>query len=39
MFYRKAKNCGWELQVNKNTPIKDNLEKVIKSLEDNETKE
>ncbi|MEM6403275.1 MAG: tyrosine-type recombinase/integrase [Cyanobacteria bacterium P01_D01_bin.116] len=31
---QKAKNCGWELQVNKNTPIKDNLEKVIKSLEE-----
>ncbi|MEC4882230.1 MAG: site-specific integrase [Scytonema sp. PMC 1070.18] len=29
----KARNCGWELQVNKNQPIKDNLEKVIKSLE------
>ncbi|NJN13835.1 MAG: tyrosine-type recombinase/integrase [Richelia sp. RM1_1_1] len=31
---QKAKNCGWKLQVNKNTPIKDNLEKVIKSLEE-----
>ncbi|MEO1377701.1 MAG: tyrosine-type recombinase/integrase [Cyanobacteria bacterium J06635_10] len=30
----KAKNCGWELQVHKNTPIKDNLEKVIKTLEE-----
>lgn len=29
----KARNCGWELQVNKNEPIKHNLEKVIKSLE------
>ncbi|PMB24336.1 recombinase XerD [Fischerella thermalis CCMEE 5198] len=29
----KARNCGWQLQVNKNTPIKDNLEKVIKTLE------
>lgn len=29
----KAKNCGWQLQVNKNTPIKENLEKVIKTLE------
>jgi integrase/recombinase XerD len=34
----KAQNCGWELQVKKNEPIKHNLEKVIKSLEvdDNE---
>lgn len=31
---QKAKNCGWQLQVNKNTPIKNNLEKVIKSLEE-----
>ena len=30
---RKAQGCGWELQVNKNTPIKENLEKVIKTLE------
>ena len=30
---RKAQDCGWELQVHKNTPIKENLEKVIKSLE------
>ena len=30
---RKAQGCGWELQVHKNTPIKENLEKVIKSLE------
>lgn len=29
----KARNCGWELQVNKNEPIKHNLEKVVKSLE------
>ncbi|MEC4819611.1 MAG: tyrosine-type recombinase/integrase, partial [Scytonema sp. PMC 1069.18] len=29
----KAQNCGWQLQVHKNTPIKDNLEKVIKTLE------
>ena len=29
----KARNCGWELQVKKNEPIKYNLEKVIKSLE------
>ena len=29
----KARNCGWELQVNKNEPIKHNLEQVIKSLE------
>lgn len=29
----KARNCGWELQVNKNEPIKHNLEKVIESLE------
>ena len=29
----KAQNCGWELQVNKNVPIKENLEKVIKTLE------
>ncbi len=29
----KAQNWGWELQVNKNTPIKENLEKVIKTLE------
>lgn len=31
----KAQNCGWELQINKNKPIKDNLEKVIRSLEEN----
>ncbi len=30
----KARNCGWELQVAKNQPIKDNLDKVIKSLEE-----
>ncbi|MCJ8281649.1 MAG: site-specific integrase [Rivularia sp. ALOHA_DT_140] len=36
----KAKNCGWELQVHKNTPIKNNLEKVIKTLEeDNDQQE
>lgn len=29
----KARNCGWELQVKKNEPVKANLEKVIKSLE------
>ena len=29
----KARNCGWELQVNKNEPIRHNLEKVINSLE------
>ncbi|MGH2416683.1 MAG: hypothetical protein ACRDEA_23895, partial [Microcystaceae cyanobacterium] len=29
----KARNYGWELQVNKNEPIKHNLEKIIKSLE------
>jgi len=29
----KARNCGWELQVKKNEPIQQNLEKVIKSLE------
>lgn len=34
---KKAHSCGWELQVHKNTPIKENLEKVIKTLEaDNE---
>jgi integrase/recombinase XerD len=31
----KAQNCGWELQVKKNEPIKHNLEKVIASLEAN----
>lgn len=30
----KARNCGWELQVKKNEPIKENLEKVIQSLEE-----
>lgn len=30
----KARNCGWELQVAKNQPIKDNLDKVIESLEE-----
>lgn len=30
----KAQNWGWELQVNKNKPLKDNLEKVIRSLEE-----
>lgn len=29
----KARNCGWELQVNKNEPIQHNLAKVIASLE------
>jgi integrase/recombinase XerD len=29
----KAQSCGWQLQVYKNTPIKENLEKVIKTLE------
>jgi integrase/recombinase XerD len=29
----KARNCGWELQSKKNEPIRNNLEKVIKSLE------
>lgn len=29
----KARNYGWELQVNKNEPIRHNLEKVIQSLE------
>ena len=29
----KAQNYGWQLQINKNMPIKDNLEKVIRSLE------
>ena len=29
----KAHSCSWQLQVNKNTPIKENLEKVIKNLE------
>lgn len=34
---QKAQSCAWELQIYKNTPIKDNLEKVIKALEvDNE---
>jgi integrase/DNA-directed RNA polymerase subunit RPC12/RpoP len=30
----KARNCGWELQLKKNEPVKANLEKVIKSLEE-----
>ncbi|MHC5726448.1 MAG: tyrosine-type recombinase/integrase, partial [Nostoc sp.] len=30
---KKAQGCGWQLQVHKNTPIKENLEKVIKTLE------
>ncbi|WP_017749251.1 tyrosine-type recombinase/integrase [Scytonema hofmannii] len=30
---KKAQSCAWELQIYKNTPIKDNLEKVIKTLE------
>ena len=29
----KAQNCGWHLQVHKNTLIKENLKKVIKTLE------
>ncbi len=29
----KARNCSWKLQIKKNEPIKENLEKVIKSLE------
>jgi integrase/recombinase XerD len=29
----KAQAYGWELQIHKNTPIKENLEKVIKNLE------
>ena len=29
----KARNFGWELQINKNIPIKNNLENVIKALE------
>jgi integrase/transposase-like protein len=29
----KARNCGWELQLQKNEPIQRNLEKVIFSLE------
>jgi hypothetical protein len=28
----KAQNCGWQLQITKNTPIKENLEKIIKTL-------
>ena len=31
----KVRNCGWELQVNKNEPIQHNLAKVIASLEAN----
>lgn len=30
----KAQSCGWELQINKNKPIKENLEKVIRALEE-----
>lgn len=30
----KSRNYGWELQVAKNQPIKNNLEKVIKALEE-----
>lgn len=33
-IFNKARNCGWELQVAKNQPIKDNLEKVIRALEE-----
>ncbi len=36
----KAQNYGWQLQINKNNPIKTNLEKVIQALEvDNEQKD
>lgn len=31
----KSQNYGWELQIYKNKPIKDSLEKVIRSLEEN----
>ncbi|MEM6402772.1 MAG: tyrosine-type recombinase/integrase [Cyanobacteria bacterium P01_D01_bin.116] len=31
---QKAQNYGWQLQINKNIPIRNNLEKVIKSLEE-----
>lgn len=30
---KKAQDCGWELQIHKNMPIKENLDKVIKNLE------
>ncbi|MEC4817987.1 MAG: tyrosine-type recombinase/integrase [Scytonema sp. PMC 1069.18] len=30
---KKAQDCGWTLQINKNKPIQENLQKVIKSLE------
>ena len=33
---QKAQSLGWQLQINKNTPLKDNLEKVIKALEEDE---
>ncbi len=33
---QKAQSLGWQLQINKNTPLKDNLEKVINALEDDE---
>lgn len=29
----KAQKYGWQLQINKNKPLKDNLERVIRSLE------
>lgn len=31
--FNKAQSCGWELQSAKNKPIKENLEKVIDTLE------
>lgn len=31
----KARNCGWELQVNKSEPIQHNLAKIIAFLEAN----
>ncbi|MBR8833228.1 MAG: phage integrase family protein [Stigonema ocellatum SAG 48.90 = DSM 106950] len=34
---QKAQNLGWQLQINKNIPVKDNLEKVIQALESDET--
>ena len=42
-FYRtnnilqKAQNLGWQLQINKNIPVLDNLERVIQALESDET--
>lgn len=35
----RAQSCGWELQINKNKPIKENLEKVIQALEDENNNE